>query len=156
MALHCGAMGLSAVCDCGISISYLLTIFISRSGLCFGLSWIQIFFNISNNQRVKWLLNKWFCRLCQRTPSIIETGNSVPWNRKQRKPAWRAVSFYLILSFIICSWATTDIKVHCQGIHFNVVYLYCILCVDIALFTQSYRCLVLAGKCSCRKKQSLN
>ena len=42
--------------------------------------------------------------------------------------------------------ATTDIKINCQGINFNVVYLYCILCVNTALFTQSYRSLVLAGK----------
>ena len=27
VALSCGAMGLSAVCDCGISLSYSLTIF---------------------------------------------------------------------------------------------------------------------------------
>ena len=69
------------------------------------------------------------------SPSIIETGNSVPLNRKKRKTAWQAVSFYLHLRFIISSWATNQIKVHCQGIHFNVVYLYCILCIDIALFT---------------------
>ena len=90
------------------------------------------------------------------SPSIIETRNSVPLNRKQRKTAWWAASFYLYLRFIICSRATRQIKVHCQGIHFNVVNLYCILCIDIALFTQIFRCLVLAGKCSCRKKQPLN
>ena len=30
MALPCGVMGLSAVCDCGISWSYTLTIFVSN------------------------------------------------------------------------------------------------------------------------------
>ena len=40
--------------------------------------------------------------------------------------------FNRYLRFIICSRANTDIKIHCQGIHFDVVYLYCILCVDIA------------------------
>ena len=30
MALTCGAVGLSAVCDCGISLSYSLTIFVCR------------------------------------------------------------------------------------------------------------------------------
>ena len=58
-ALPCGFMGLSAVCDCGISRSYSLTIFVLRPG-----PEVIKYFSCSAQLRIEFLIK---CKMAEKT-----------------------------------------------------------------------------------------
>ena len=54
---------------------------------------------------------------------------------KVENKVWRAVSLYFYLRFITRLWTISECKVHCKKTYAIAACLYCIVFIDVALFT---------------------
>ena len=62
---------------------------------------------------------------------------------KVEKQSMASSEFVVYLSFITRLWTISECKVHCNKTYVIAACLYCIVFIDVALFTQIYRRLVL-------------